>query len=97
MPTYLGFHLRVVARFVQCIQRFHSVVRVRKGTIHADGKSIMGLLLLAAAWKSKLHIEAEGDDARRTIDCIKNFFETETLRAGQPLPARVISSLLTGR
>lgn len=77
MPAKLGFHLRVVARFVKCVQQFSSMVRVRKGTIKADGKSILGLLLLAAAWKSKLHIEAEGDDAEQTIEGIRAFFETE--------------------
>ena len=77
MPTTLGFHLRVVARFVKCVQQFHSVVRVQKGKIKADGKSIMGLLILAAAWKSKLYIEAEGDDAKQTIEGIKSFFRME--------------------
>ena len=60
MPTHLGFHLRVVARFVRCARRFKSIIRVRKGKVTADGKNIIGLMLLAAAWKSKLHIEAEG-------------------------------------
>ena len=77
MPAKLGFHLRVVARFVKCVQRFHSVIRVQKGKIKADGKSIIGLLVLAAAWKSKLHIEAEGNDAEQTIEGIKAFFQTE--------------------
>ena len=77
MPTRLGFHLRVVARFVQCVQQFRSVIRVRKGKIKADGKSILGLLLLAAAWRSRLHIEAEGDDAEQTIEGIEAFFQTE--------------------
>jgi phosphotransferase system HPr (HPr) family protein len=78
MPTRLGFHLRVVARFVKRVQGFHSVIRVRKGPLKADGKSILGLLLLAAAWKSRLHIEAEGDDAERAIQGIKVFFKGET-------------------
>ncbi len=77
MPAHLGFHLRVVSRFVKRMQQFHSVVRVRKGKIKADGKSILGLLLLAAAWKSTLYIEAEGDDAEQAIEGIKAFFQTE--------------------
>ncbi len=40
MPTHLGFHLRVVARFVRCVRQFHSVIRVRKGKVTADGKNI---------------------------------------------------------
>jgi phosphotransferase system HPr (HPr) family protein len=77
LPTQLGFHLRVVARFVKCVSQFHSVIFVRKGNVKANGKSIMGLLLLAAAWKSKLYIEAEGDDAEQAIEGIKSFFQTE--------------------
>ena len=77
MPTHLGFHLRVVARFVKCVRKFHSVVRVRKGKITADGKNVIGLMLLAAAWRSKLYIEAEGDDAEKVIESIKSFFQME--------------------
>ena len=77
MPTHLGFHLRVVARFVRRVRQFRSVIRVRKGKIIADGKNILGLMLLAVAWKSKLHIEAEGDDAEKAIKSIKSFFQME--------------------
>ena len=77
MPAHLGFHLRVVARFVICVRQFHSVVRVRKGKITADGKNVIGLMLLAAAWRSKLYIEAEGDDAEKVIESIKSFFQME--------------------
>ncbi len=77
MPTHFGFHLRVVARFVRCVRQFRSVIRVRKGRISADGKNVIGLLLLAAAWKSKLHIEAEGADAKQAIERIKSFFSME--------------------
>ena len=79
MPSQLGFHLRVAARFVRCVQQFHSVIRVRKGKVTADGKNIMGLLLLAAAWRSKLHIEVEGDDAELAIASIKAFFQMEKI------------------
>ena len=75
MPTKLGFHLLVVAKFVKHVKGFHSDIRVRKGNIKANGKSIMGLLVLAAAWNSKLHIEAEGDDAKQAIEAIKDFFQ----------------------
>ena len=77
MPAKLGFHLRVVSRFVKCVQKFDSDIRVRKERIIANGKSVLGLLVLAAAWRSKLHIEAEGNDAEQTIDAIKDFFQTD--------------------
>ena len=79
MPTQLGFHLRVVARFVRRVRQFRSMIRVRKGKITADGKNILGLLLLAAAWKSRFYIEAEGDDAEQAIASIKTFFQLEKM------------------
>ena len=77
MPTQLGFHLRVVARFVKNVRQFRSVIRVRKGKVTADGKNVLGLLLLAAAWKSTLYIEAEGDDAEQVVASIQSFFQME--------------------
>jgi phosphocarrier protein HPr len=77
MPCHLGFHLRVVGKFVTHMKRFNSTIRVQKGKITADGKNIMSLLLLAAAWGSKLYIEAEGDDAEKAIACIEGFFQME--------------------
>ncbi len=76
MHWSLGFHLRPVARFVKYARQFRSTIRIKKGKITADGKNIMGLLLLAVAWKSKIHIEAEGDDAEQAIEGIKAFFST---------------------
>ena len=77
MPTQLGFHLRAVARFVNFTQKFQSVIRVQNGNVKADGKSIIGLLVLAVAWKSKIRIEVEGNDAEQAIEGIKSFFQTE--------------------
>lgn len=74
MPNKLGFHLRVVARFVLCVRDFRSSLSIRKGSLAVDGKSMMGLLILGAAWKSKLEIEAVGDDAVQTIESIRQFF-----------------------
>ena len=76
MKWPLGFHLRPVARFVIYARQFRSAIRIKKGKITADGKNILGLLLLAVAWKSKIHIEVEGDDAEQAIEGIKTFFST---------------------
>ncbi len=74
MPARFGFHLRVVTRFVECVRDFHCNIRIRKGKLTANGKSILGLLILGAAWKSKLEIEAVGDDAAQAIEGIREFF-----------------------
>ena len=47
-------------------------------------KSILGLLILGAAWKSKLEIEAVGDDAVQAIESIKEFFLKENISVNQP-------------
>jgi phosphocarrier protein HPr len=59
----LGLHARAAARFVQTASRFQSTIRVTRGERTVDGKSIMGILLLAAARGTVLTIAAEGVDA----------------------------------
>jgi phosphocarrier protein HPr len=58
----LGLHARAAARFVQSAAQFKASVRVAIGERVMDGKSILGLLLLAAAQGTSLVIEAEGGD-----------------------------------
>lgn len=58
----LGLHARAAARFVQTAGRFQASVRVTAGASTMDGKSILGLLLLAAAQGTLLSIEASGID-----------------------------------
>jgi len=58
----LGLHARAAARFVRLAGRFASQIRVTRGARTMDGKSILGLLLLAAARGSVLTITAEGRD-----------------------------------
>ena len=58
----LGLHARAAAKFVHTAGRFTSRVRVARGGREMDGKSIMGLLLLAAARGSSITISADGPD-----------------------------------
>ena len=59
----LGLHARAAARFVHLATRFRSQVRVGRGGRVVDGKSIMGILLLAAAHGTTITITADGADA----------------------------------
>lgn len=59
----LGLHARAAARFVQLAGQYRSSVRVSVGERVMDGKSILGLLLLAAAQGTRLTIETDGVDA----------------------------------
>jgi phosphocarrier protein HPr len=58
----LGLHARAAARFVNVAGQFRSQIRVTRGGRTIDGKSILGLLLLAAARGTTIGISAEGPD-----------------------------------
>jgi len=58
----LGLHARAAARFVHAAGGFVCRIRVGRGGREVDGKSIMGLLLLAAAQGSMVTIHADGPD-----------------------------------
>lgn len=58
----LGLHARAAAKFVHAAGRFAARIRVARGGREMDGKSIMGLLLLAAARGSSITITADGPD-----------------------------------
>jgi phosphocarrier protein len=72
----LGLHARAAARFVHLASRFQSHVRVTSGAKTMDGKSIMGILLLAAAAGSLLTVSADGEDERAAVDVLCGFIET---------------------
>jgi phosphocarrier protein len=63
----LGLHARAAARFVHAASGFSSRVRVARGEREMDGKSIMGLLLLAAAQGSVITISATGADEDQAL------------------------------
>ena len=63
----LGLHARAAARFVHAASRFGSRIRVACGGREMDGKSIMGLLLLAAAQGTTITIIADGEDEGAAI------------------------------
>lgn len=64
----LGLHARAAARFVQTANRFQSAIRVTRGDRTVDGKSIMGILLLAAARGTILTLAADGPDAAAALN-----------------------------
>ena len=66
----LGLHARAAARFVHLAARFQSQVRVARDAKVMDGKSIMGILLLAAARGTTITISAEGIDEQAAVDAL---------------------------
>ena len=64
----LGIHARPAAMFVKTANRFECDVFVEKDGEKVNGKSIMGLMMLAAGPGSKLSVHAEGEDAARALN-----------------------------
>ncbi len=71
----LGLHARPAALFVKTAARFVSSIKVMKNDTEIDGKSIMGLMMLAAESGSKLIIKTEGADEEEAINEIIKLIE----------------------
>ena len=63
----LGMHARAAAKFVHLATRYEARVKVARDRRAIDGKSIMGILLLAAARGSTITISAEGSDEQDAV------------------------------
>ena len=63
----LGLHARAAAAFVKVANRYKSTITVKKDSIAVNGKSIMGVLMLAAPKGTSLQIEAVGEDAAAAV------------------------------
>ena len=81
MGNRLGIHARAAARFVHTASGFRSRVSVSRGEKTMDGKSILGLLLLAAAQGAEIEILADGEDEGAAIEAlfalVEGFFGEE--------------------
>jgi phosphocarrier protein len=71
----LGLHARPAAMFVRVANQFSSEIIVEKDGEEINGKSIMGLMLLAAGQGSKLKITAHGSDAEHALKAIAEIIE----------------------
>jgi phosphotransferase system HPr (HPr) family protein len=81
----LGMHARAAAKFVHLATRYRSRVRVAHDTREMDGKSIMGILLLAAGRGSTITISAEGydesDAVKALVALVQSGFGEDTCNA----------------
>ncbi len=66
----LGLHARPAARFVRTATQFRSKVTVTKDGTTSDGKSILGILFLAAGSGSEVVISASGDDEEQALEAL---------------------------
>ena len=72
----LGLHARAAARFVHLATRFQSHVTVGRDATVMDGKSIMGILLLAARRGTTITIKADGPDEQDAVSALSHLVET---------------------
>jgi len=74
----LGLHARAAAQFVKIASRYQSEILVTKNKKEVNGKSIMGILMLAAAKGSEIQVTAKGEDASEAVNelgqLVKNKF-----------------------
>jgi phosphocarrier protein HPr len=71
-----GLHARPAAEFVKLAATFRAEIWVRKDELEVSGKSIMGLLMLAAEHGSELTIRAHGEDAPSAVSSLTRLIET---------------------
>jgi phosphocarrier protein HPr len=71
----LGVHARAAALLVQTVNRFSAQVTISKDGQTADGRSIMGVLMLAATQGSTIEVEAAGQDADQAVKAIEKLVD----------------------
>lgn len=71
----LGVHARAAALLVQTVNKFSAEVTFSKDGQIADGRSIMGVLTLAATQGSKIQVEASGEDAEQAVRAIERLID----------------------
>ena len=73
----LGLHARAAAKLVHTAARFKSDIKIRKGDEEVDGKSILGILLLAAGRGSLITLKADGADERDALDAVEKLIDAK--------------------
>jgi phosphocarrier protein HPr len=73
----LGLHARAAAKLVHTAARFKSDIKIRKGDEEVDGKSILGILLLAAGRGTTIIIKANGEDEAEAVDAIEKLIDAK--------------------
>jgi phosphocarrier protein HPr len=72
-----GLHARAAARFVKTASQFDAEVTVRKNGNSVSGRSIMGLMMLAAASGSVVEVAATGPDAVASVEALARLIESK--------------------
>lgn len=71
----LGLHARAAAQIVKAASGFNSKILLSKDGIEVDGKSIMGIMMMAAAKGSTVLVSAEGGDEEKALEGMEKLFK----------------------
>jgi phosphocarrier protein HPr len=71
----LGLHARASALLVKNATRFHSEIKIEREGIEVNGKSIMGIMMLAAAKGTVIRLKVEGEDEQEAIAVLGELIE----------------------
>ncbi|MFP4079234.1 MAG: HPr family phosphocarrier protein [Ectothiorhodospira sp.] len=77
----LGMHARAAARFVNLANQYEAELEVEKGSRRVNGKSIMGVMMLAASRGTHVRLIAEGEDAEAALQALEGLINE---RFGEP-------------
>ncbi len=90
LPNKLGLHMRAANIFVDSASRFASAIQVGRGEVIVNGKSIMGLMMLAAGCGTELVIETEGSDEQAAmselLELVRTGFGEEMAEEPEDVP-----------
>lgn len=75
LTNRLGLHARPAAMVVQLASKFKSEIKLKKEDVEVNGKSIMGVMMLAAEMGSKIFIRAEGEDEAQAVEALAKLFD----------------------
>lgn len=81
-----GLHARPASTFVRIANKYESDITVKKGSEKVNGKSIMGLLMLAANEGSLIEVEISGSDAEQALQELENFLVYDKEDENHPKP-----------
>lgn len=77
LKNRLGLHARAASQFVKLAKKFNSSVSIIKDGVEINGKSILGILTLAASQGTELILKIEGNDENEAMDSLENLIENK--------------------
>jgi len=70
-----GLHARPAAEIVKKTTRFQSKITIQKDDVEVDGKSVFGLMMLGATYKTNLLVTVDGSDEEEAMDTLSDLFD----------------------